>query len=217
MEVDDLLHTLRKKARPAHLESMGRFGIGTAKALGVPIPELRRLARTVGKDHPLALALWESGIHEARILASMVDDPALVTRRQLVAWVKAFDSWDICDQVCGNLLDRTPFGLQYAAVFAGKKAEYVKRAGFVLVAEAAVHRKDIPDTFFSGFLSLIEREAKDGRNFVKKAVNWALRQIGKRSELLRQEAIICAERILSQDDPPAKWIARDALRELREA
>ena len=145
----------------------------------------------------------------------MVEDPARVTPTQIERWTRQFTSWDICDQVCGNLFDRTPYALDYAAKFSSEKQEFVKRAGFVLMAESAVHQKSAPDAAFAAFLPLIEREAWDERNFVKKAVNWALRQIGKRSDSLKDEAISCADRILLQESRSARWIARDALRELK--
>lgn len=198
----------------ATLASMRRFGVDSPRALGVRIPQLRKLAAAAGRDHRLALALWKTGVHEARILASMVDEPHRVTVSQIKRWAAAFDSWDVTDQVCGNLFDRTPYALDCAVAFSADKREFVKRAGFVLMAEAAVHQKQTPDAAFAALLPLIEREAYDDRNFVKKAVNWALRQIGKRSAPLCKEAIGCAERIGLQDTPPARWIARDALREL---
>lgn len=216
MVISDVLEMLKEKSRPEHLEGMKRFGIDVSRAWGIKIPELRRLARSIPKDHQFALALWETQIHEARILASMVDDPALVTRAQINHWVRDFRSWDVCDQVCGNLFDRSPYAVEYAVKFSNQQQEFVKRAAFVLTAESAVHLKTASDDVFADFLPLIEREAWDDRNFVKKAVNWALRQIGKRSKALRPQAIACAERILLQEYPSAKWIARDALRELRD-
>lgn len=215
MDTAEVLNMLRERGNPEYLEGMKRYGIDCTHALGVKVPELRRLARQLKKDHALALGLWKSGVHEARILASMVDDPARVTPAQIRRWAHQFSSWDICDQVCGNLFDRTPYALDYAAEFSGEKPEFVKRAGFVLMAESAVHQKTTPDEAFTALFPLIEREAWDERNFVKKAVNWALRQIGKRSEPLRQQAISCADRILLQQSASARWIARDALRELR--
>lgn len=145
----------------------------------------------------------------------MIDDPAQVTVRQIDAWVKDFNSWDLCDQVCGNLFDRTAFAVEKAIAFSRRKEEFVKRAGFVLMAEYAVHNKKAEDEVFLSFLPLIEKEACDDRNFVKKAVNWALRQIGKRNASLRKAAISAAERILQLDSKAAQWIARDALKELK--
>jgi len=210
-----ILSQLREMSTPAVREGMQRFGIDATHALGVSIPALRALAKEIKKDHALALALWETEFHEARILASMIDDPAQVTVRQIDAWVKGFNSWDLCDQVCGNLFDRTAFAVEKAIAFSKRKEEFVKRAGFVLMAEYAVHNKKAEDKVFLAFLPLIEKEACDDRNFVKKAVNWALRQIGKRNARLREAAILTAERILLQDSNAARWIARDALRELK--
>jgi 3-methyladenine DNA glycosylase AlkD len=158
--------------------------------------------------------LWKTGIHEARILASLVDDPTLVTPEQIDLWVKDFNSWDLCDQVCGNLFDRTPFAIEKAMEFSASKEEFIKRAGFVLMAEYAVHNKTAKDGVFTALLPIIEREAWDDRNFVKKAVNWALRQIGKRNINLEAAAIECANRILTQNSKPGKWIASNALNEL---
>ncbi|HVU53491.1 MAG TPA: DNA alkylation repair protein [Puia sp.] len=213
--IDSILSQLREVGTPTAREGMQRFGIDTTYALGVSIPVLRGLGKKIKKDHSLALALWASKYHEARILASMIDDPAQVTAGQIDAWVKDLNSWDLCDQVCGNLFDRTDFAVEKAIAFSRRKEEFVKRAGFVLMAEYAVHNKKAGDEVFLSFLPLIEKEAYDDRNFVKKAVNWALRQIGKRNVSLRKAAISAAERILQQDSKAARWIARDALRELK--
>lgn len=217
MDSEQVLAVLRGLGRPEYLEGMKRFGIDTSRALGVKIPALRGLAKKTGKDHTLALALWDTAVHEARILASMVDDPGRVAPRQIEAWAREFNSWDLCDQVCGNLFDRTPHWLRYAVKFTDRKPEMVKRAGFVLMAESAVHRTAEPDEVFTAFFPLIERGAYDERNYVKKAVSWALRQIGKRSQPLRQQAIRCAERIGTRPSAPARWIARDVLRELQKS
>jgi len=214
MPVTEIIDLLKEKADAKYHTGMLRFGIDNAKALGVKIPEVRKLAKIIKKDHELALQLWETGIHEARILASLVADPKLVTPQLIDSWTKDFTSWDICDQACGNLFDRTPYAIEKALAFSKHEEEFVKRAGFVLMAELAVHDKKANDKVFIQFFPVIEREAWDNRNFVKKAVNWALRQIGKRNDTLRPLAIQCAERILLQDTKPAKWIAGDALREL---
>ena len=193
---------------------MERFGIDTTNALGVTVTELRKLARGLGRDHALAAELWASGIHEARILASIVDDPEAVTERQMESWVRDFDSWDLCDQVCMNLFDRTPFAFDKALEWSARGPEFEKRAGFALMASAAVHRKDRPDHDFHAFLPRIRAEATDERNFVRKAVSWALRQIGKRSAGLHARAIATAHRIETIDSRSARWVARDVLREL---
>ena len=209
-----MLRSLEELADPARLEGMARFGIDTSTALGVTVTELRRLGRPLGRDHALATGLWASGIHEARILASIVDDPDAVTKRQMESWVRGFGSWDLCDQVCMNLFDRTPFAFDKALEWSAREPEFEKRAGFALMASAAVHRKDRPDRDFHAFLPRIRAEATDERNYVKKAVSWALRQIGKRSSGLRDRALATAHRIEAIDSRSARWIARDVLREL---
>jgi 3-methyladenine DNA glycosylase AlkD len=199
----------------SRLEGMARFGIRTDGAVGVTVTELRRLARGLRPDHELAAALWASGIHEARILASLVDDPALVSEAQMNAWVADLDSWDVCDGVCGNLFDRTPFALDKAVEWSTREPEFEKRAAFAVMACAAVHRRDLPDAAFEALLPVIREGASDDRNYVKKAVSWALRQIGKRSAQLNVRATRAAGQIERIDARSARWIARDALRELR--
>jgi 3-methyladenine DNA glycosylase AlkD len=213
--VEDVLERLRALARPGGREGMTRLGINPDRALGVRIPDLRRLARDLGTDHSLALELWRSEVHEARILASMVDDPARVTERQMDAWARAFDSWDLCDEVCGNLFDRTPHARGKTIEWMDRREEFVKRAGFALAAWRAVHDRDAPDREFLELLPLIERGAEDSRNYVKKAVSWALRQIGKRNRPLNRRAIGLARRLAARgDSAPARWVGKDALREL---
>ena len=214
MDCATILKTLKAHSNPKNVGGMARFGINPLNTLGVPIPILRKMARKVGKDHRLASELWSSGIHEARILASMVDDPKLVTEKQMDRWAKDFDSWDVCDQVCSNLFRDTPFGWPKALEWSGKAQEFVKRAGFVLMAVLPVREKKAGDERFERFLPIIEREANDERNFVRKAVNWALRQIGKRNKHLNKKAVATAKRIARLDSKSARWIARDALREL---
>lgn len=210
-----LLKELRKRADPANVAGMARFGINPRRTLGVSVAQLRHLARGTGRDHELARRLWASGIHEARILASMIDDPAAVTEAQMERWIRAVDSWDVCDQVCGNLFRYTPYAWRKAVEWSARPDEYVRRAGFVLMATLAVADKAAPDARFARFLPLIVRRSADDRNFVKKAVNWALRQIGKRSPGLRRAAIRTARGLLRSEAPGARWIARDALRELK--
>ena len=196
-------------------EGQARFGIQTDRALGISMPKLRTIARREGRDHDLALALWASGIHEARILAALVDEPAAVTERQMEDWAGQFDSWDLVDQCCGGLFDRTPWAYSKAVEWAGRPEEFVKRAGFSLMAQLAVHDKRASDDRFRQFFPIIEREATDPRNFVKKAVNWALRGIGKRSLALNAEAVEIALRIQAGGTGAARWVASNALRELR--
>ena len=205
---------LKKLANARNVEGMARFGINSRNTLGVNIPVLRRIARDHRNDHNLALQLWKTDIHEARLLAGFIDDPASVTEKQIEAWVRDFDSWDICDLVCGNLFDKTPFAYRIAEVWPDREEEYVKRAGFVMMAVLSVHDKKAPDSVFMKFLPVIKREADDERNFVKKAVNWALRQIGKRNIRLNRMAVKAAKDIQKSDSKSARWIASDAIREL---
>ncbi|HYM14487.1 MAG TPA: DNA alkylation repair protein [Dehalococcoidia bacterium] len=215
MTADEIIADLRAMANPRRAAGMARFGITSTNTLGISVPALRALAKRAGRDHAVALALWESGIHEARILAAMLDQPAKVTKRQMDRWAADFDSWDVVDGCCGDLFDRTPYAYEKALQWSADRREYVKRAGFVLMATLAVHDKAAPDSKFRQFLPLIVRESSDERNFVKKSVNWALRQIGKRNLRLNAAAIATAERILATDTRAGRWIARDALRELR--
>ena len=202
-------------ANPADLPGMAGYGIDTSSALGgIGVPTLRRMARTIGRDHRLAAELWASGIHEARILATLIDDPARVTAGQMEAWAAEFDSWDVVDAACCNLFDRTRFAYAKAGQWSGRDEEFVKRAAFSLMAGLAVHDKASPNAAFRRFFPLIEREAGDPRNYVRKAVNWALRQIGKRNTTLHREALAVARRIHRTGPRPARWVASDALREL---
>jgi 3-methyladenine DNA glycosylase AlkD len=214
MNIEDVIERLKQASDALHLEGMKRYGIDNSKALGVSMPKVRALAKEIKKDQILSLELWETGIHECRILASMIGDPKLVTPKQMDKWVADFHSWDVCDQVCGNLFDRTDFAIDKAIEYSASEKEYIKRAGFVLMAEFAVHNKKADDSVFVQFFPIIEREAWDEKNFVKKAANWALRQIGKRNATLRQVAIATANRIAQQETRSAKWIAKDALTEL---
>jgi 3-methyladenine DNA glycosylase AlkD len=213
--IERLIASLRAQANPANVEGMARYGISTAGTLGLPVYVIRRMAKEAGRDHALAEELWSSGIHEARILATLVDDPALVTARQMDRWARDFDSWDVCDHACHNLFRYSPLAFAKAAQWAGAKREFVRRAGFSIMAGLAVKARDASDEQFAAFLPLIVEAAGDDRNMVKKAVNWALRQIGKRNRRLHKMAIAAAEEIRRQDSRPARWIAADALRELR--
>lgn len=201
-------------ADPSRLSGMARYGIATERAFGITVTQLRGYARTLGRDEELAAELWDSGVHEARLLATMVAEPALVTEMQVDAWIRDVDSWDLCDGLCGNLVDRTPFALDKVVEWTARDEEFVKRAGFALIAWMAVHRKDLNDECFEAFLPTIREGSTDERNYVKKAVNWALRQIGKRSEGLNRRSIETARDIQRMDSRAARWIATDALREL---
>lgn len=214
MTCREILDQLRCLAVPANLAGMARYGIRTDSALGVPMPAMRALARRVGRDHALAGQLWASGVHEARIMAGLVDEPARVAARQMDAWVKDLYSWDVCDQACNNLFVRTPHAWAKARRWAAGRAEFTRRAAFSMMASLAVHDKAAGDAEFLALLPLIEQAATDERNYVKKAVNWALRQIGKRNAPLRAAAIACAGRIAAQGGKAPRWIASDALREL---
>ncbi len=214
MQYKDILRKLEALSNPKAVEGMARFGINPENTYGVSIPNLRKIAREIKVDHALAQQLWASGIHEARILASMVDDPKIVTEEQIERWVSEFDSWDVCDQCCMNLLEKTEFAYQKATEWSSNDKEFAKRTGFVLMARLAVSDKKADDKRFEPFFPLVKREAGDNRNFVKKAVNWALRQIGKRNLNLNRRAIETAEEIQSMDSRSAKRIASDAIREL---
>jgi len=211
---NEIIQRLRSLSDPEAVKEMARFGINPENTYGVSIPNLRRIAKESGKDHALAQELWASGVHEAKILASMVDEPKAVTEEQLEAWVKDFDSWDVCDQVCMNLFDRVPLAWQKISDWSQREEEFVKRAAYTLIACLAWHDKEAEDDKFVALLPVIVKGATDERNFVKKAVNWALRHIGKRNPSLNKVAIKTAEEIQKIDSRAARWIAADALREL---
>jgi len=205
---------LKKMANARNVAGMARFGISPKGTLGISITNLRRLAREIGCDHGLALRLWKSGFHEARILAGFVADPAQLTPAQAERWVNDFDSWDVCDQVAA-VFEQMPCARKKIRQWAASDREFVKRAAFAMIAGLAVHDKAAGDGRYEPFLRLIKRGSTDGRNFVKKAVNWALRGIGKRNRRLNRRAIAVAKEIARIDSTAARWIAADALRELR--
>jgi 3-methyladenine DNA glycosylase AlkD len=211
----EIIAEMRELANPGNLEGMARFGIDTTAALGLTVPQIRAISRRAGRSQTLAEELWASGIHEARWLASLVADPQTITASTMDRWTRDFDSWDVCDACCCNLFDRTPHAWAKIPGWAADKREFVRRAAFSTIAALAVHDKAAPDRVFLGALPLIEKYAFDDRNFVRKAVNWALRNIGKRNARLLPAAIACAERIRDQGFKSARWIASDALRELR--
>jgi 3-methyladenine DNA glycosylase AlkD len=216
VDADDVVARLRAMATDRDRAGMARFGINVDNAVGVGVTALRRLARDLPRDHGLAADLWDTGLHEARILASIVDRPDQVTAGQMDRWVRALDSWDLCDQCCQNLFWRTRYADRKTRTWAGRRPEFVKRAAFALMASSAVKDRAAPDDRFLSYLELIEREATDPRNFVRKAINWALRQIGKRNRRLHRAAVASARRIGRMDDRTARWVAGDALRELRD-
>lgn len=210
---EEVIAQLASLGNERHREGMERFGINAGTALGVSIPNVRKIARPLRGNHRLALDLWKTGIHEARILASIIDDPQQVTPRQLDSWARAFNSWDVCDQCCINLFVRTEFAHDKAMEWSFHTEEFIKRAGFAMMAAIAVHDKGAPNEAFAPFLERIKEESTDNRNFVRKAVNWALRQIGKRNRTLNAAATETAREIAMIDSKAARWIASDALRE----
>ena len=212
-----ILQKLKTHGSRENIEGMARFGITTERRLGVSVPEMRRIARECGKDHPLSIRLWNSGVPEARIVASMIADPAEMTAAEMDRWVSGFDSWDVCDQVCMNLFERTPFAGKKIRQWSRREEEFVRRAAYALIACLAWHDKDAPDVVFTGFLPIIKRGATDERNFVKKSVNWALRNIGKRNPRLNRAAVSTAKEISRLDSKSARWIGADAIRELTSA
>jgi 3-methyladenine DNA glycosylase AlkD len=213
-QIDEIVSTLQTMECEESRSGMGRFGINVDRALGINVTDLRKLARRVDNSHELALLLWETGIHEARLLATMIDDPSAVTDAQMENWAADFNSWDMVDQACNNLFRRTPFAHTKAADWAARDEEFIKRSGFALMAVLAVHDQGSEDTVFQKYLVLVESESPDERNFVKKAVNWALRQIGKRNAELWEKAMGTIGRIADLDSKSAQWIAADARREL---
>ena len=212
--IDSVMTRLRSLADPKAVEGMARYGIIAKKAYGISALVLRHIAKETGKDHNLAKQLWSTGILEARCLAALIDNPSEVTEKQMESWVKDFDNWAVCDACCGVLFDKTPFAWKKAREWSRRKEEFVKRAAFSLMAALAVHNKDADDKKFLPFFTIIKRGSTDERNYVKKAVNWALRQIGKRSLLLNKRAILTANQIGKKNLGCARWIASDALREL---
>jgi 3-methyladenine DNA glycosylase AlkD len=211
---EEVLKRLNTAARPDQLKGMAKFGMVIERRLGISIPNLRKLAKEIGKDHTLALELWRTGIAETRIVAAMIDNPKQLTEVQMEDWVIGFDSWDVCDQVCDNLFEKSPLAWGKIIDWAEREEEFVKRAAFSLIACLAWHDKQASDKKFIELLPVIIRQATDDRNFVKKAINWALRNIGKRNPNLNHAAINAAKEIQQLDSRTARWIASDALREL---
>jgi len=214
MTLQELLGKMKAYYNPRNLAGMARYGINVEKAFGVPAPVLRKMAQEIRFDHALAERLWATGIHDAKHLAGLSDDPKEVTEAQMERWARDFDSWDVVDGCCNNLFRKTPFAHCKAVEWTSRKEEFIKRAGFVLMACLAVHDKAARDAVFLRYLRLLKRGATDERNFVKKVVNWALRQIGKRNLALREAAIKTGKEIQRLDSKAARWIAADALREL---
>ncbi|MGA9116702.1 MAG: DNA alkylation repair protein [Bacteroidota bacterium] len=214
LSAPDILRQLKAMADPANVAGMARFGMSARKRLGISMPHLRSMAREAGRDHARALQLWKSGIPEARIMAALTAVPGELTGDQMDAWAGDFDSWDVCDQVCMNLFDRSPLAWQKVGEWSGRDGEYVRRAAFALIACLAWHDREAGDGRFLGFLPLIRDGALDERNYVKKAVSWALRHIGKRNPRLWKAAMKTARELKHLDSKAARWIASDVIRDL---
>lgn len=214
VSADEILKKLKEKARPDQLKGMARYGIVVEKRLGVSVPELRKMAKELGKDHKIALNLWKTGIPDAQILAGMVDEPEKITEKQMEDWVTDINSWDVCDQLCANLFEKTPLAWKKIHDWSKREEEFVKRTAYALIACLAWHDKEADDMKFIILLPVIEFGATDERNFVKKAVNWALRNIGKRNRRLNKAAIDTARKVGRINSKAARWVASDAIREL---
>lgn len=212
--VAEVLEKLKAGARPDQVAGMAKYGMTAERRLGVAVPDMRKIAKESGKDHQLALELWKIGIPEARIVAAMIGEPEKLTEQQMEDWVKDINSWDVCDQVCMNLFDKTPLAWKKIRDWSMREEEFVKRAAFALIACLAWHDKQAKDEVFIKLFPVIRQGATDERNYVKKAVNWALRHIGKRNPNLNRAAIKAAGEIQRIDSKAARWIASDAIREL---
>ncbi len=216
-EVASAISWLKRHSTKRNREGMARYAIPSDNALGVSVSNIRVLAKRLGRNHDLAAALWDTGVYEARMLTSFVDDPARVTPTQMDRWCRDFDSWAICDTACFHLFDRTPHAFRKVMQWSRRKGEFVKRAGFALLASLALHDRQAGDEAFARCLPLVEREAADARNFVKKGVSWALRGIGHRNLELNAAAVAVATRLAASPDAAARWIGKDALRDLERA
>jgi len=214
MDKNEALLWLERRGTRRTVEGLPRYGIEAKQAFGVPMGALLSLSEPLGKDHALSLALWESGWYEARLLAALIGDPQRVTRRQMNAWAASFENWGDCDTVCFHLFDRTPFAWEKARQWSASPGLFVKRGAFALMACLALHDKAAPDTSFLALLPLVERGARDERNFVKKGVSWALRAIGRRNLALNAAAVTVARRLADSPQAAERWVGKDALREL---
>jgi 3-methyladenine DNA glycosylase AlkD len=213
-EVREILAWLEKRGSKKNRDGMARYGIVASKVYGVSVSTIRAKGKELGRNHQLALALWDTGWYEARMLAAFVEDPAQVTASQMDRWVKDFDNWAICDTLCFHLFDRTSHAWKKIDQWSRRREEFVKRAGFALLAGVALHDRKAPDHLFAGSLALIGKASDDDRNFVKKGVSWALRTIGHRNAALHTAAMKLADRLSKSNDKSAKWIGKDALRDL---
>lgn len=214
MDYDKIIKRLKSMSDQKNVEGMAHYGINPKNNLGISIYKLRPLAKEIGKNHELSLKLWESGIHDAKLLAVFIEEPTKVTEKQMESWANDFDSWDVCDQACTSLFDLTTYAWKKAFEWSGRNEEFVKRGAFSLIAGLTVHDKKAEDSKFEDFFPIIKKESIDDRNYVKKAVNWALRNIGKRNFYLNKKAIETAKEIQKINTKSAKWIANDAIREL---
>ena len=214
-EVEAALRWLKRHGTKRTREGMARYGIPADHALGVTVADLHVLAKRLGRNHELAAALWNTGWYEARMLTAFIDEPARVTRAQMDRWCRDFDSWALCDTLCFHLFDRTPHAWAKVAQWSNRRAEFVKRAAFALIASLAAHDKRSGDTPFLESLRLIERAASDERNFVKKGVSWALRGVGRRNAALHAPALAVAGRLAQSDAAACRWVGKDALRDLK--
>ena len=211
------LASLERMSTQKDRDNLARFGIVTDKFYGVSMANVQKLAKRLGRDHDLAAQLWDSGWYEARALAAFVEEPARVTAAQMDRWCRDFDNWAICDTLCFHLFDRTPHAWSKVKQWSNRRDEFVKRAAFALLASLALHDKKAPDEPFVESLTLIERAAPDDRNFVKKGVSWALRTVGRRNRALNTAAVTLSRRLVESEEPAARWIGRDALKELTSA
>jgi 3-methyladenine DNA glycosylase AlkD len=212
--VESVMAWIRTTSSPKVRASMARYGLPTDKAVGIPVGIMRAEAKRIGLNHALALGLWKTGSYEARLLAPMLGDPALLTPAQMESWCRDFDNWGTVDTACFTLFDRSPHGWTMAPKWAKAKGEFQKRAGFVMMACLAAHDKKAPDTAFLKFFPMIEQGASDGRNFVKKGVSWALRHIGHRNANLHAAAIKTAMKLSKSEDSTERWVGKDALRDI---
>jgi 3-methyladenine DNA glycosylase AlkD len=213
-DVHAALAWLKRRGTKKTRDGFTRYGIHTAKAFGVSMGDIQALGKRLGRNHELAAALWETGWSEARLLTSYVDDPARVTSPQMDRWCRDFDNWAICDTVCFCLFDRTPHAWTKVAKWSARREEFVKRAAFALLASLALHDKRSGDERFLESLRFVERAAADGRNFVKKGVSWALRSVGRRNAALHAAAVELARRLAASPEPSARWVGKDALKDI---
>lgn len=214
MEFVDIVNFFESNIDENNIQTMNRLKAGSNKKYGIRLPILRKLAKDIGKNHELALELWDHGFHETRLLATLIETYENVDESQLDSWVNDFDTWDLCDQACINLLVKMPLAISKIPVWAKSDEEFVKRTAFSLIAVIAVHDKESENSYFEGFFPLIKDACNDDRNFVKKSVNWAIRSIGKKNRYLNEKAIILSNEILDYDTKSARWIAKNALKEL---